>query len=546
MLLLRRYKIPLIFAWYLATNYIYSTQRLLSLVIAKLVNLVIKTYLILIGQKKTDSKNRTIFGLIRAIQIRLSARATGQMFEYLERSVAEREIFEYFLKKCIEPQASAQLISSTAGMAISFGEYEKSLQLLAELIVRYPMEVSQQQQIGVKAFLSGKYPLAETIWTQCNQHREQLIKTLGLDKHKVRFLAPSWFIAIGHIAHLDIYLKHKILNGREDHKTYYSLPPSWKLPNAELMKRWSKYITPPPKSILKDFSATELSLLQDEFWSLQFEDGKSRMFSYAGSIVQHRWVNEGRTPLLNCTDLDSARGESTLERLGVPKGSWYVCLHVREPGFHRKWHKSNPGTRNADVMTYLPAIREIVARGGYVIRLGDRSMRPLPKEKGIVDYALSDLKSEFMDLFLCSTCKFFIGTNSGLGLVPPIFGVPCAMTNWSPVGLPQWYPSDTYIPKLIYSSDLGRFLTFKEMIFSEAGWAQFEKFLTQADLQLRDNSPEELKDFIIEMMGNLEGESENIYDHSQIDALVEKAGSYKGARLGNTFIQSHKELFEIT
>jgi hypothetical protein len=84
------------------------------------------------------------------------------------------------------------------------------------------------------------------------------------------------------------------------------------------------------------------------------------------------------------------------------------------------------------------------------------------------------------------------------------------------------------------------------MIFSEAGWAQFEKFLTQADLQLRDNSPEELKDFIIEMMGNLEGESENIYDHSQIDALVEKAGSYKGARLGNTFIQSHKELFEIT
>ena len=79
--------------------------------------------------------------------------------------------------------------------------------------------------------------------------------------------------------------------------------------------------------------------------------------------------------------------------------------------------------RNADVVTYLPAIREVIARGGYIIRLGDSSMRPLPKEKGIVDYALSNAKSEFMDLFLCSTCKFFIGTNSGLGLVPPIFGV---------------------------------------------------------------------------------------------------------------------------
>jgi hypothetical protein len=321
---LRWYKIPLVYAWFLATTHIYSAQRLLSLVLAKFPNLIKKIYLILSGQNKTDSKKRTIFGKIKAIQIQISARATGQMFTYFERSIIDREIFEYFLKKCTEPKASAQLISSTAGMAISLGEHEQALQLLTELIVRYPMEVSLQQQIGVKAFILGKYTLAENIWTQCSQHREQLIKHLGLDKYKVRFLAPSWFLAIGHIAHLDIYLKHKILSGREAEKTYFSITGGMKIPNQELLKLWGKYIAPAAKELFKKFTPEEMSLLQDEFWSIEFEDGRSKMFSHAGSIVQHRWIAEGRSPLVNINDLDRVRGESILNELGIPKGSGYV------------------------------------------------------------------------------------------------------------------------------------------------------------------------------------------------------------------------------
>jgi putative glycosyltransferase (TIGR04372 family) len=531
---IRRIQISILYVWFFLICIVATLQKLLSYFINKLIT-----------HNKHRDKSPNFLARILDIKRRFVARVIVELFTHIEKSVPDNNLFEYFLKKCNNPKASAQLISSTAGIAISLGEHEQALQLLAVLIARYPMEMSPQQQIGIKAFILGKYTLAETIWTQCSQHREQLIKELGLDKLKARFLGPSWFLAIGHIAHLDIYLKYKIMNGRCDHKTYYSLPSGWKIPNTELMNLWSKYINTPEKSTLRQFSQSELSLLQDEFWSLPFEDGKSRMFSHAGSLVQHRWVNEGRAPLVSSTDLDVPKGESVLEKLGIPKGSWYVCLHVRESGFHKKWHKSNPGTRNADVMTYLPAIREVVARGGYVIRMGDASMRPLPKEKGIVDYALSDLKSEFMDLFLCATCKFFIGTNSGLGLVPPIFGVRCAMTNWSPVGLPQWYPSDTYIPKLIYSSKLGRLMTFPEMLFSEVGWLQFEKPLVEAGMRAVDNSPEEIKQLVIEILESDQSKSISTIESSAIDELTQKANSYKGAKISDSFIRMHADIFEL-
>ena len=51
-------------------------------------------------------------------------------------------------------------------------------------------------------------------------------------------------------------------------------------------------------------------------------------------------------------------------------------------------------------------------KGGYCIRIGDKSMKPILKKEGYIDYALSDLKNEEMDLFLAANCGLFIGSAS--------------------------------------------------------------------------------------------------------------------------------------
>ena len=66
----------------------------------------------------------------------------------------------------------------------------------------------------------------------------------------------------------------------------------------------------------------------------------------------------------------TARGWALLEKAGVPRGAWFVALHVRDI----RWRGTTAGLqaiRNADTASYLPAIDEIAQRGGFVIRMGD-------------------------------------------------------------------------------------------------------------------------------------------------------------------------------
>lgn len=549
-----RSRIALLGVWYLAMAHGFAARRLLEAIFARAKRqyqwaIRILRNLFSLSQEGDSSENSRVRRLL-VIYRRVLERGTILLFDHLEHNPPDPAVLSHYLAKSAEGNASAQLISSTAGLAVSMGDSEKARILFSDLMRRFPDAASVHQQIGVRAFILGKYDIAEDFWTQSGQLREQRIKDLGLDQYQVRYLGVSWFLAIGHIAHLDTYFKHRILNGRQYEKAIIALPTGFPVPNKELLARFSGLIEPIDERIERRFSPTEISLLQDEFWTLPFKDGRWRMFSHAGALVQRAWESEGRPPLLSLSASDTERGQAALRQLGIPEGAWFVCLHVREPGFHHKWHKSHPGTRNADIQTYLAAARAIVARGGYVIRVGDKSMTPLAREEGIVDYAQSELKSEFLDIFLCAACKFFIGTNSGLGLVPPIYGVPCAMTNWSPIGLPQWYPKDMYIPKLLYSERLNRNLTFEEMLFSEAGWGQFEKHLAKSGLRAVDNTEEELTELVLEMLERENGNEAITEEDRQLkgnfDDLVVRSGSYVGAQIGAGFLKRHHELLAVS
>ncbi len=65
-------------------------------------------------------------------------------------------------------------------------------------------------------------------------------------------------------------------------------------------------------------------------------------------------------------------------------------LSIKRPLYsHSTVHSDGSGTtlvhRNVAIEDYCPAIAEVTACGGWVLRLGDKSMKPLPRMANVVD-----------------------------------------------------------------------------------------------------------------------------------------------------------------
>ena len=88
--------------------------------------------------------------------------------------------------------------------------------------------------------------------------------------------------------------------------------------------------------------------------------------------------------------------------------------------------------------------------------MGDPSMIPLPAMPGVIDYAHSPLRCDWMDVFLCARVRFMLGSASGMCVLASTFGVPCAVANQSlpTVALP-YGTADLFIPKLLRSVPSG-------------------------------------------------------------------------------------------
>jgi putative glycosyltransferase (TIGR04372 family) len=204
----------------------------------------------------------------------------------------------------------------------------------------------------------------------------------------------------------------------------------------------------------------------------------------------------------------SMKAEEIREKIGMGKNNWFVCLHVREAGFRNDFGRRE--WRNASISNYIPAIKAITEAGGWVIRMGDNTMTPLSQMDHVIDYPFSQFKSDLMDLYLISECKFYIASHSGILDVAVLFQKPVVIPNMNTWTLA--YPlkrGDLGIMKHVYSCLQGRFLSIKELF--EGGWAVQEiSGSLSEDYKMYENSPEEIKALVCEYLDSLGAEEKEL------------------------------------
>jgi len=259
-------------------------------------------------------------------------------------------------------------------------------------------------------------------------------------------------------------------------------------------------------------------------------------------------------PLFDLNEQHTDIGKHVLKKLGLPNDAWYITLHVREPGFRGEdINNTSEDSRNANPLDYLSACKAVTSAGGWVFRMGDPSMTPLPPMSHVIDYAHMDIRSDVMDIFLGATCRFLIGTASGFLRVPRYFGVPIIFTNCtSSVPYFSLVENDLYLPRLLKYQGNNQYVSFKEyMSPSMSMLNSTQKFLKEG-LEWIDNTPEELKDVTIEMLEKIDGNSSSKSEDDRqrrFKIIAENCGLKYGehpvkafASISNNFLHKHSNL----
>ena len=120
---------------------------------------------------------------------------------------------------------------------------------------------------------------------------------------------------------------------------------------------------------------------------------------------------------LELTDNEIAEGMSQLRAIGIDPNKPYACLVVRDGGYYASLgEKESDGYSflNFDISTFEQAALSLVQRGYQVVRMGAGSAATFGAgHSTVIDYANSNLRSEFLDIYIAATCSFAISTQTG-------------------------------------------------------------------------------------------------------------------------------------
>jgi putative glycosyltransferase (TIGR04372 family) len=362
-------------------------------------------------------------------------------------------------------------------------------------------------------------------------------------------MADSILNRIGEIAlQLDMHVKMKMLGWLPPFISIM-LAPRNLVCNGPFLDYWRRYVTvvDDPELIRK------LDPLRDRvpfnLVYVRMPDGRAISKSRGYFTVQEEWQRQGREALLQLSQPHVDRGREALRRMGVPEGAWFVCVHMREAGFLKEGAVSSESARNSNVWAYLPAIEEIVRRGGWVIRIGDATMTPLPAMAQVVDYAVSPFKSEEMDVFLLASCRFLLGTTSGPVMVSEVFGVPVGAADYFPIGGLLHTAKDVIIPKPYRHKATGRMLKFEEYLKMPLAFTYDSEYFDSLGLEALSSEAEDIVELAIEMLERTEGKWPYDAEDEKLNARWHEIArpftlGQVGCRVGRGFLRRHKHLFQ--
>jgi len=233
------------------------------------------------------------------------------------------------------------------------------------------------------------------------------------------------------------------------------------------------------------------------------------------------------------------RSRTFLTQLGLPRDAWFVGLHTRVV--------ANPlDPRSAPVQTFVPAIREIVRHGGFVIRFGrdrDSNLEALP---GLIDLTEIPGNPSDLDLFVLAAGRFLITTNSGPAMVASELGTPILGTNTMSIGrnvLSSAHGS-LFLPKR-WETVRGEPLSARRLLTSRYAYCEFSSLKeVRGEVNVLPNTAKEILEATREMLLVEKGEVRPRGPLSTIEKSIrDEVGAIGKGQLAESYLELNEKWF---
>jgi putative glycosyltransferase (TIGR04372 family) len=257
--------------------------------------------------------------------------------------------------------------------------------------------------------------------------------------------------------------------------------------------------------------------LNISFW-YQFLHKADKLLSLNSDIyIEPAWLEtgsrdcEGRLantlPQFHFRDDEEMSGWPVLHDLGISDTDQFVCLIVRDSAYlemidgpaRRDYHSF----RDTNIQDYAHVANELAQKGYWVLRMGKvvESNFDIAHPK-VIDYANSDWRSDFMDIWLMSKCYFCISTSTGFDSVADMFRKPFAFVNFMPLRYFQTWSNCVLAPSHLIWKHSGTYLNCRDHL--RHGYQKLEKYV-EAGIEVRPLQPREITATVLEVEARMSG-----------------------------------------
>lgn len=155
-----------------------------------------------------------------------------------------------------------------------------------------------------------------------------------------------------------------------------------------------------------------------------------------------------------------------------------------------------------DIKRFNLAVKFLTSKGYYVFRMGDYTKSKLElKDHKYFDYSKSNIKSDFMDIFLGSNCHFCISTNTGFDAIPMIFRKPILYIGSMPVGIFTSNTKKIMVTTKYHISKLTKKkLSISEIFSNNLAYSLNGYEFKNKKIYFKDLNPLEIKNVVTDML----------------------------------------------